>query len=179
VSLGVVMYGPPAAGKDTVTAMLAGKDPRYRQFRRIKVGQGRTEGYRMATPNDVARLEQAGDILWANHRYNANYYVDRPFLTKELAEGWPVLHLGQAAAISAVRNAFRTTQWLVSYLWCPREVAEQRVTARATGDTTERMAAWDETEPISDALFIDTSVTSPDEAATLIDSAVRRTLARA
>lgn len=176
MSIGVVMYGPPAAGKDTVTAALCQRDHRFRQFRRLKLGKGRTSGYRMASPEDIVRLRNPHEVIWENQRYGATYYVDRTFLTQELAEAWPVLHVGQEPAIFAVQTAFPATRWLTVYLWCPREVAEQRVAARQTGDTAERMAIWDTTEPISDALFIDTSISSPAEAAALVDLAARRML---
>jgi hypothetical protein len=42
--LGVILYGPPGAGKDTVTAALTSPDARFQLFRRIKAGAGRTMG---------------------------------------------------------------------------------------------------------------------------------------
>jgi len=35
---GVLLYGPPAAGKDTVSAALIAVDARYVLFERLKVG---------------------------------------------------------------------------------------------------------------------------------------------
>jgi guanylate kinase len=170
---GVILYGPPAAGKDTVTKSLSDVDPRYRLFRRIKVGSGRTEGYRLATVAEVDRLRAAGEILWENRRYGATYFVDRGFLAEELSEAWPVLHLGQPDAIPAIRGAFPPDCWLVVYLWCSRPVAERRVVARDTGDVAARMQAWDATEPISADLSIDTGCMEAGDAAALIDAAVR------
>jgi guanylate kinase len=167
------MYGPPAAGKDTVTTALAALDRRYRLFPRLKLGKGRTTGYRLTTADEVAELRSAGEILWENERYGATYFVDHTFLAGELSTAWPVLHLGQAPGIRAVRNAFRDAEWIVVHLWCPRAVAEQRVIARGTGDVAERMEAWDATKPIPDALFIDTSTVSAPDAAALIDAEVR------
>jgi guanylate kinase len=129
----------------------------------------------MVTAGEVARLKNAGEIVWENRRYNAAYYVDGPALAQDLSEAWPILHLGQTQAISAVKAKFDTSNWLTVYLWCPREVAQQRVVARRTGDVDARMIAWDATVPIDDALFIDTASTSPEAAAKLIDSAFRHT----
>lgn len=39
---GVILYGPPGAGKDTVTAELVQQDPSYALFERLKAGPGRT-----------------------------------------------------------------------------------------------------------------------------------------
>jgi guanylate kinase len=58
-------------------------------------------------------------------------------------------------------------------LTCPRDIAVQRITDRATGDTADRIAAYDATEQFKDAdLTIDTSIVSPAEAADLIASGV-------
>lgn len=170
---GVILYGPPAAGKDTITKSLSKIDPRYRIFRRIKVGTGRVEGYRLATVAEINRLRAAGEILWENQRYGATYLVDRGFLAEELSEAWPVLHLGQPDAIPVIRRAFPPGCWLVVYLWCSRPVAERRVVARETGDVAERMRAWDATEPISADLSIDTGITDAGDAAAVIDAAAR------
>lgn len=174
MSLGVILYGPPAAGKDTVTTELIVRNPRYRQFRRLKLGEGRTAGYRMSTPQEIAELRASDDIVWENHRYGAAYYVDRSFLARELSHAWPILHLGQTLAVSAIRRAFPDTEWLVVYLWCPREVAERRVIERGTGGVGERMAAWDATERLSEALFLDTANVSATDAAAHIDLAASR-----
>ena len=127
----------------------------------------------MTTPEQVAHLRASNDILWENHRYRASYFVDRTYLGRELEQSWPVLHLGQPAAIAAIRNAFPATEWLLVYLWCPRDVAEVRAAARGTGDVDERMIAWDLTEAIDDALFIDTGVTTVSRSAQLIDFAAQ------
>jgi len=82
----------------------------------------------------------------------------------------PVVHLGQPEAIDAVLAAAPNAHWLVVALWCPRDIAEQRITARATGDTDERLRRWDQTPMLdrSDGVTIDTSTRSPDDAAGLI-----------
>lgn len=56
----VMLYGPPAAGKDTVTEALIRLDRSYRLYQRLKVGAGRTDGYRMTT---LSRC-----TLWTAHR---------------------------------------------------------------------------------------------------------------
>lgn len=167
---GVIPYGPPASGKDTITAALQKIDPRYKLFARLKAGPGRTTGYRMTTEAEIDVLRAAGDVVWENHRYGAVYVVDRPELVERLADHIPVLHLGQLQAIDAVVQATPTARWLVVYLWCPRAVAATRIEARGTGDTSARMHAWDETEPAPGAdLSIDTAKVLPADAAHAID----------
>jgi guanylate kinase len=167
---GILLYGPPAAGKDSVTRSLHKVDDNYRIFRRLKVGGGRTEGYRISTPGEVESLRSRGDIVWENSRYGASYYIDRGYLLDQLGRFVSVVHLGQIQAVTAVRAAAPAATWLSVYLWCPREVAEERIKARNTGDDEERLRAWDATDPLLDAdLKVDTADVSIEDAARLID----------
>ncbi|HZN20630.1 MAG TPA: kinase [Micromonosporaceae bacterium] len=170
---GVILYGPPASGKDTVTRHLVALDRRYVPYRRIKVGPGRTAGYRMMSSEEVAALYARSEIVYENHRYGSSYFVDRSELAKQLDEAIPVLHLGQREGVDAARRAFPAERWLVVSLWCSREVAAERIAARDTGDIADRLAAWDGTEPVTADLSIDTGNTSPDESARKIDQALQ------
>lgn len=163
---GVILYGPPAAGKDTITRALSDLDPACRLFQRLKAGPGRTASYRMTTAEHVDELRIAGDVVWENHRYGAVYVVDRPTLEADLIDHVPVVHLGQVEAVQAVKSSVPEARWLAVYVYCARHVAQERITARATGDTDARLRAWDETPPLPDAsLTIDTGTTSPTDAA--------------
>jgi guanylate kinase len=169
----VILYGPPAAGKDSITAALSHIDERYSLFQRLKVGEGRTAGYRMTNAADVERLRAAGEVLWENRRYGALYLVDRPSLVAQLQAGIPVLHLGQPDSIEAIRRAVPAS-WLVVSVWCPREIARARIVGRKTGDDTdERLRAWDDTPALQQPdLAIDTSLSSVSEAANVIHDRV-------
>lgn len=170
---GVILYGPPAAGKDTVTRALHTADPRFALFPRLKLGGGRTSGYRMIREPELEDLRASGDIVWENRRYGAVYAVDRSGLLRYSDAGIPVLHLGQRPAIETVKRATPSIAWLVVYLWCPRELAKERMIARNTGDVPARLQAWDETESIEADLQFDTGDASPDSVA----SAIRAELA--
>mgnify|MGYP003423388411 CR=1 FL=1 len=173
MSVGILLYGPPAAGKDTVTSALTALDPRYQLFPRLKVGPGRTAGYRMASGADLDALRVAGGVIWENQRYGSVYVIDRPELGDRLTRHVPVLHLGQVEAVDAVRAAPVDARWVTVSLSCPRDVAERRIIARATGDTEARLRAWDETAPFLGAdLSINTADTLPDAAARTIHQAV-------
>ncbi|MEV6704315.1 kinase [Micromonospora wenchangensis] len=166
---GVILYGPPAAGKDTVTAALHALDTRYSLFQRLKAGPGRTTGYRMTSEATLDELGRNGDVVWENGRYGARYVVDRPSLIEGLSAGMPVVHLGQRPAVDAVRAAVPDARWCVVYLWCPRDVAVQRIVARRTGDTEARIRAWDDTEPLAESdLTLNTAEVPPQLAAELI-----------
>lgn len=170
---GVILYGPPAAGKDTVTHALTELDPKYQHFHRLKAGPGRTTSYRLTTPDEIDRLRDAGEVIWENERYQAVYVVDRPELQRMLDEGTvPVVHLGQTEAVRAMAK-LSDAEWLTVYLWCPRPVAVARIKERSTGDSTARLTAWDDTEPLHDAaLTIDTSTATPGAIARRINDAM-------
>lgn len=172
---GVVLYGPPAAGKDTITTALTELNSKYAQFARLKVGTGKSTGYRMGTAEQLCELEAAGDVVYANARYGNTYVIDRPGVDAAVAAGVPVVHLGQINGIQALVDGY-PAGWSVVLLWCPREVTAQRSAGRGDSDTTARLAAWDATREDLDAhpnmawdLTVDTTEASPKNAARLID----------
>jgi guanylate kinase len=180
MSRGVLLYGPPAAGKDTVTAALAALDPRYVPFTRLKIGSGRTRGYRMGTPEQLKELEERSEVLYRNDRYGNTYVVDRPGL-HDMTRGSriPVIHLGQIAGIQAVAEGF-PARWQRVLLWCPREITQQRSAERGDGDTPARLTAWDATERDVAAypeatweLTVHTDAVAPQEAALQIHALIR------
>ncbi|KJS53175.1 guanylate kinase [Streptomyces rubellomurinus subsp. indigoferus] len=142
---GIILYGPPASGKDTITAALSELAPQIVQFARLKIGEGRSQGYRMGTVEQLHQLEAAGDVIYRNDRYNSIYLVDRPGLDAVFDAGHtPIVHLGQIAGICALVTGYPAA-WLTVQLDCPRAVTEQRSTLRGDTDTLARLAAWDAT----------------------------------
>jgi guanylate kinase len=175
---GIILYGPPASGKDTITACLTDQDPRLALFARLKIGEGRSHGYRMGTPEQLRQLEAAGDVVYRNDRYQSVYLVDRPGLDAAFAEGHvPIVHLGQIAGITALTTGYPAA-WLTVRLDCPREVTVQRSTGRGDTDTPARLAAWDATaadlqeNPADWDLHLHTDRVSAAEAAAKIAKAL-------
>ncbi|MEU3495385.1 HAD family hydrolase [Kitasatospora cineracea] len=171
---GVILYGPPAVGKDTVTRALADLDPMFSLFSRVKVGPGRSAGYRMGTAEQLEELRASGAVVYENSRYDSTYVTDRPGLDAAFAVGVPVMHLGQVDGVRAVLDGY-PAQWLTILLWCPREVTEARSTGRGDADTAARLAAWDATRADLDAnprfrfdLTIRTDEVGPEAAAAQI-----------
>jgi guanylate kinase len=171
----VILYGPPAAGKDTVSKALTCLDESYRLYRRLKVGAGRTVGYRMTTLSHVKTLRSAGSVVWETRRYDALYVIDRASLTNMLTVYIPVVHVGQVEAVKALTAALPpATQWITVWLWCPRDIATARITERGTGDTAARLRAWEETAPLPEAdISINTAEAHPADAAATIHSQVQ------
>lgn len=177
---GVILYGPPASGKDTVTRALTKLDSRYAQFARLKIGTGKSSGYRMGTVERLRGLEAAGHVIYANSRYGNTYVIDRPGLSGAFDAGVPVVHLGQVNGIRALVDGY-PAEWAVALLWCPREVTAQRSSSRGDRDIAARLAAWEATREDLDAhphmawdLSVDTTVTTPGESAQLIDQLLAR-----
>lgn len=170
---GIVLYGPPASGKSTVTRELHTLDQHFSLFKRLKSGAGRTEEYRMVPETEIDELRLRGEVVWENQRYGAVYVIDRPSLATALENGVPVVHVGQPEAVKAIREV--QGNWLVVSLWCPRDLAVSRIRARATGDIAEREQAWDSTPALLEAdLSINTDDVAPTEAAHLILAAHRQ-----
>ncbi|MFH0243150.1 guanylate kinase [Streptomyces sp. HK10] len=179
---GILLYGPPAAGKDTVTAALTELDARYVPFTRLKIGSGKTRGYRMGTPEQLTDLEARGDVIYRNDRYGNIYVVDRPGLDQAMEGGrTPVVHLGQMVGMERVTALF-PAHWVRVLLWCSKETTARRSSQRGDTDTAARLAAWDATRTDLAAhprarwdLRVDTDTTAPREAVQRIDGVVRTT----
>jgi guanylate kinase len=143
-SLGLILYGPPGSGKDTVTSALLALSDQYSLFRRLKLDAPDQGTYRSISQQDLDHLRRRGALLYLNRRYGSTYAVDREMLDLTTASGkLPVLHLGQLAGIQAVSRY--PLQWFTVLLWCPRNVTQQRVLTRGSTDIAQRLQAWDET----------------------------------
>jgi guanylate kinase len=172
---GVILYGPPAAGKDTVTRALTQLTPRYTQFARLKVGSGKSSGYRMGTAEQLHALEAEGKVVYANRRYGNIYVLDRPGLDDAFQAGVPVVHLGQVDGIRALIDGY-PANWAAVLLWCSREETARRSEGRGDANTAARLEAWDATREDLDTheamvwdLTVNTATASPQESARRID----------
>ncbi|GGL39709.1 guanylate kinase [Planomonospora parontospora] len=179
---GIVLYGPPASGKDTITAALHRLDPWCVLLPKLKVGTGRADGYEFVSAEHLDKLRQAGRLLVETHRYGNVYAVDRQTVEDRQAAGYvSVVHMGNIPDLRKLMGR-EPDSWLRVLLWVPREVTAQRSAERGDPDTEKRLTAWDETladlEAHADAGFfhlrIHTDRLSPDAAAGEIMNAYAR-----
>jgi guanylate kinase len=59
---GIVLYGPPASGKDTITAALHRLDPWCVLLPKLKAGTDRTDGYEFVSAEHLDKLRQVGRL---------------------------------------------------------------------------------------------------------------------
>ncbi|MEU9074331.1 guanylate kinase [Kitasatospora sp. NPDC004745] len=132
----------------------------------------------MGTPEQLAELESAGDVIYQNSRYGNTYVIDRPGMDAAFEAGTPIVHLGQVDGIAALLDGY-PADWAVVLLWCGREVTAARSAGRGDHDTEARLSAWDATQADVEAhpgqvwdLSLDTSTVDPAGAALLIDELI-------
>lgn len=163
----LVLFGPPASGKDTITTELHRQHEAFVLYRPMRSGPS-SDRYRLL----VAEAEPAaGDVLHTLDRYERRYLFDRPEVDRLLVDGYiPVLHIGQLAGVKRVHAAYPAS--CLVQLVCRRQICEQRSRSRADIDLPARLTAWDETQADLDAhpglaftLTIDTETVTPDAAA--------------
>ncbi|MEV8630710.1 guanylate kinase [Streptosporangium sp. NPDC051023] len=143
--IGIVLYGPPASGKDTITTALYRLDLRFVLLPKLKAGTGRAEGYELVTAERLATLRGAGRLVVETHRYGNTYAVDQQSIDDLTTAGIvPIAHMGNIADLRRLVGR-EPDSWLRVLLWVPREVTEQRSHDRGDADTGKRLAAWDET----------------------------------
>ncbi|GAA2441057.1 hypothetical protein GCM10010191_66450 [Actinomadura vinacea] len=143
---GVILYGPPTSGKDTITAELTNQNDRFALLAKLKAGTGRTTGYRRVSAADLAALRQTGRLVVETERYGNRYAVDRHDINALTnAGGVPVVHIGNLADLTELRAAV-PLDWTSVRLAIPREVCAERSRQRGDVDTPARLRAWDETD---------------------------------
>ncbi|MBT2510017.1 guanylate kinase [Streptomyces sp. ISL-98] len=132
----------------------------------------------MTTCEHIEELSQAGELLYRNARYDAEYAIDQRGVS-DLVEGGriPVLHMGQVAGASAI-GAF-PIRWAKVLLWCPQAVTEERCKGRGDKDVDVRLKVWHETrQDLLDhagepwPLVIETHRLTPAQAARNINGAL-------
>ncbi|MEO3785896.1 guanylate kinase [Actinocorallia sp. B10E7] len=144
---GVILYGPPTSGKDTITDELTRRESRFLFLPKLKAGFSGPDpgrGHRLISFMMMEALERSGALAVVTNRHRDIYAVDRQGVEDAAASGRvPVIHMDDVADLTRLREAVPIT-WLTVLLWTPREVCAERPAGRGD-DTADRLQAWDET----------------------------------
>jgi guanylate kinase len=172
---GVLLSGPPASGKDTVTVALERLDMAVKLFPRLKAGSGRMKGYRQVPLASLDEMDAAGLIAQRHERYHNHYAIDRPYLERMLVRGEkPIIHVGRLDNLRQLQD-FRP-DFLSVLFWVSEDIMVDRLRHRADRNISERVVAWREerddlvqlSEPEIFDIAIDTGVVEIVDTARLI-----------
>lgn len=179
MTVGIILYGAPASGKDTITQELEKRSSGYTLYRRLKSGSGRTSTYRMIDASRLAELRGTDSLIYENEQYGSAYAIDRAgLLTLINQHKRPVIHVGQPAAVSALLAAELPVELLPVELWCDRATAAHRLAERSPHELTARLSVYDSTpkldpDALPTLLSIDTGARSPGLTTDAIESRLR------
>jgi guanylate kinase len=138
----IVILGPPACGKDTITHVLTRLDSAYRLFPRLKVGGGRKEGYRLTTEESLNALIQSSQIIHVLERYGNSYAIDRPHLQKMFEQNLvPIVHCSAVRDYEELRRVLRPSLGIL--LWCTKGTCKTRLIQRGSSDIEARLEVWE------------------------------------
>ena len=171
----IVLFGAPTVGKDTVTAVLSSRSPRYEHFIKHKRGTGSRHGYTVVDDEELQRLRDAGRVVSEVDRYGSTYAIERNRLENSIADGRVILV--HSAEPSEARALLALGAQLV-LLECSRETAAKRLRQRDPSTVEDRLEVWDlvssrldDLEPLAAVRFATDDLT-PGEVADRIEQIV-------
>ncbi|MGH3568096.1 MAG: hypothetical protein ACRDRH_19120 [Pseudonocardia sp.] len=142
----LILYGPPASGKDTISQLVSRLDPRYVLFRKIKSGAGSTGTYRVISEGRLATMRAAGRVQQESRRYGNTYVVDKDQLDYFASAGRrPMLHMGDLPGVVQLKSYGRPARWQTVLLWAPPDVTHARLAGRRDTNVRARMEVWIQT----------------------------------
>lgn len=185
----ILLSGPPATGKDAVTAALHCNDKRIVHFTKHRAGVGGQTASQYLDV-DVAlfkHMEQHGDFLQWHSRYGRYYGVSSQVLQHNILNGLiSVIHVCRYENLLALRSRNELRSAISILLMCSRQQVRLRLEERHQGHLEEierRLSAFDEeiqllheklveNGSLDFDLVIDTTYRSPDELAATILSVI-------
>jgi guanylate kinase len=136
---GILIAGPPASGKRTLTFALTSMRRSYAPFRALSAALHPTIAAERSTERHLDELKAWAQVFHEFTEDGMRYVFDHGRLNKLREHGRiPVATVCDTAGMLAFER--EADDWLPILLWCPREVAEQREPALAQ---PARRRRWD------------------------------------
>lgn len=105
-------------------------------------------------------------MIWRTEKYGRSYGIDVNGFGEVPPMRPVVVELGEPAAVTSLYAL--PIQWMTVCLWCARREAQRRLSIRGDSDYDDRIAAWDNTQPIQANLILNTAAISTLQAAKMI-----------
>lgn len=141
----ILISGPPASGKDTLTRALGCIDPAYRMANKHKDSRAGSTHHIIVTPAAFdAMLEQGAFLQW-HERYGRRYGLACRTVEDILAEGgFPIIHTGRLANLRMLQSVMPDAVSVL--LQAPLNVLTGRLSQRHAGNAVEIAARLDAAE---------------------------------
>lgn len=139
----LVLAGPPAVGKDTLTLKLEKLYSKFILFDKLKTGGGRRKTYRRISSEEFTRMSAAGSMVSEVRQHGSCYGVDREHLQALInADFVPVIHTAHESEWKAL-SAHDGFVGII--LWAAPDVAHKRLLDRDgknSATMAERLELW-------------------------------------
>ncbi|WP_232660556.1 hypothetical protein [Pseudonocardia sp. TRM90224] len=142
---GILLAGPPASGKRTVTFALTSLRRSYAPFPALTVGSDTRVAAERTTQRHLDELKAWAQVFHEFTSDGARYVYDRERLNRIREQGRiPVACVDDIDVLRAFER--EADDWLQVLLWCPREEAERRLAATGVAPDRAAVRRWDRSE---------------------------------
>ena len=170
----VAVVGPSGAGKDTLLAALAARDPDLVLVRRVitRPGDAGGEDHEGVSPGEFEMRAAAGDFLVHWRAHGLRYGIPREVLDL-VRQGRTVLFNGSRVALPAVRAAFPALE--VVMITAPVPVLAARLAGRGREGAPQIAARLDRAQlAVPEGARVVVNDTTPEDGAERLAAALSR-----
>jgi len=142
----LLLSGPPASGKDTVSHELINRNNRFVLFKKHRAGGETNSGYIDISTAQFKEMEAQNKFIQSHLRYGRLYGVSRDGIEKTLAYGKiPIIHTGRIENLVKLKDVFGQ-KCIAIHLWEHRDILAERIRKRHNNaeEISARITALDE-----------------------------------